>query len=91
VKLQTSPFTTTDQDGVVLQLNSDFFLLQILNITSQHGPTHKQEKAFKAFAGNEIYETDAREDRITGRYGYNSMFFERENSINQCCGAEIIS
>jgi hypothetical protein len=46
--------------------------LQILflNITSQHGPTHKQEKAFKAFAGNEIYETDAREDRITGRQGY---------------------
>ncbi len=74
MKLQTSPFTITEQDGVVLQLNIDFFLLQILNITSHHGPTHKQEKAFKAFAGNEIYETDAREDRITGRGGYIGMF-----------------
>jgi hypothetical protein len=52
--------------------------LQTLNITSQHGPTHKQEKAFKAFAGNEIYETDAREDRITGRGGYIDMLFEHE-------------
>jgi hypothetical protein len=76
VKLQTSPFTITEQDGVVLQLNIDFFpFADFLNITSHHGPTHKQEKAFKAFAGNEIYETDAREDRTTGRYGYIIIFF----------------